>query len=498
MKRNKIIYIIGLLLILTACNDYLDQIPDNRTELNNVETIKELLTTAYPLASYYGFCEVMSDNAGDKGPSTSANRKFTDTYFWKNVLLTDQDTPTYYWNECYTAIAATNHALEALAILDVSEEQKTEVIGEALICRAYAHFMLANLFCKPYDPAILEASLGIPYVKEPEKVLLKNYKRGTLKETYDKIREDLEAGLKLVGNDYEVPRYHFTITSAAAFASRFYLLIGEWENAIKYANIALGANPETKLRDWTTQSYYSGAGYFEILDRYTSVDEAANLLLASTLSFWERNWVSRYSLTVTKRDEIFNAPGNFMGLNLKYRVFGGEFYANVPKIKEYFKKTSLNANTGWGYNMITLFSGDEVLLNRAEAYTMLNRKAEAAADIALFYSKKTDKSVAEISAMIAQNKIEQYYQNNTTVYKAFYDIPADVLSYVKCITDARRAEFIHEGMRWFDIRRFSLPVVHNQISDSGANDDLVLEPNDARKVLQIPVDAVSFGVEPNK
>lgn len=33
-------------------------------------------------------------------------------------------------------------------------------------------------------------------------------------------------------------------------------------------------------------------------------------------------------------------------------------------------------------------------------------------------------------------------------------------SYVKAITEARRRDFVHEGLRWFDVKRFNIVVNH--------------------------------------
>ncbi len=500
MKKNILYTTLCLVLLsLIGCNDYLDQLPDNRTQFNNLETIKELLVDAYPTASYVPFCETMGDGVGDKGTSLYAGRMYRQMYYWEKVDEIDTDTPTNYWNVCYAGIATANQALKSLDDLKgVAEEDINAVKGEALLCRAYAHFMLANLFCKPYDPAILEKSLGIPYVKTVETVLLKKYKRGTLKETYDNIRNDLEEGLKLIGNEYIVPQYHFTTTSASAFASRFYLTIGEWENVVKYADVALGNMPETKLRDWSPNSFLKTAGYFEIKNRYSSTEEKANLLLASVGSVYPRTWLSRYSLTTQKQQEILGLGNNALGIKLLYRLFGDETSTNIPKVKEYFKKSSLNGETGWVYQMITLFSGDEVLLNRAEAYAMLNKKEAFASDMALFYSKKSNYTASSIKSFIMNKQpIEKFYTNNTVGYNPFYQISPAVLPLVKFVRDARRAEFVFEGMNWFDVRRFHLAVKHNLVMQDGSESEIELLADDARKVLQIPEEAISHGLEPN-
>jgi starch-binding outer membrane protein, SusD/RagB family len=58
----------------------------------------------------------------------------------------------------------------------------------------------------------------------------------------------------------------------------------------------------------------------------------------------------------------------------------------------------------------------------------------------------------------------------------------------------RRKEFIVQGLRWFDIKRFELDVVHNLADGS----TIVLDDKDLRKVLQIPASAVEVGgLQPN-
>jgi hypothetical protein len=100
-------------IVVSGCEDFLSKVPDNRTILDSKEKIAELLVTAYPEGNYIPFCEAMSDNVEDN-PTQSQDARNTDPYFWRNVNATAQDTPENYWNSCYTAIAAANHALRAI------------------------------------------------------------------------------------------------------------------------------------------------------------------------------------------------------------------------------------------------------------------------------------------------------------------------------------------------------------------------------------------------
>ncbi len=147
----------------------------------------------------------------------------SDGFAYKDVRSEDQDSPEYYWYKCYEAIAAANLALETCrkaANPGAYYPQK----GEALLCRAYAHFMLVTFFSEAYDPATAGSKPGIPYVTEPEKEVSKEYDRKTVAYVYEMIEKDLVEGLPLIDErSYTVPRYHFNKSAANAFAARFYL-----------------------------------------------------------------------------------------------------------------------------------------------------------------------------------------------------------------------------------------------------------------------------------
>ena len=112
MKKNLIVIMVAG-SVLSACNDFLAEVPDNRADLDSKEKIAELLVTAYPEGNYIPFCEAMSDNVEDNfgGGQDVTN---ADPYFWRDGAATWQDSPENYWNNCYSAIAAANHALRAI------------------------------------------------------------------------------------------------------------------------------------------------------------------------------------------------------------------------------------------------------------------------------------------------------------------------------------------------------------------------------------------------
>ena len=94
--------------------------------------------------------------------------------------------------------------------------------------------MLVSLWSNRYNPATAETDLGIPYVTKPESELIKKYTRNSVKEVFDFIQKDIEEGLKYVTNDYRRDhKFHFNKEAAKAFASRFYLVKGDWEKVIE-------------------------------------------------------------------------------------------------------------------------------------------------------------------------------------------------------------------------------------------------------------------------
>ena len=184
--------------------------PDNRTEIDTPEKITKLLVSAYPDASNAKICEFYSDNyAENKGTYTYFNLCEQDFYQWKDTDQEGQDTPQYIWDDCYGAIASANYALKSIEELGGGSELNPQK-GEALICRAYAHFILATTFCKAYDTDA-HNKLGIPYMKRVSTNVTDKYERGTLAETFENIKNDIEEALPIIDDNlYSIPKYHFT------------------------------------------------------------------------------------------------------------------------------------------------------------------------------------------------------------------------------------------------------------------------------------------------
>ncbi|MEX2233866.1 MAG: RagB/SusD family nutrient uptake outer membrane protein [Cyclobacteriaceae bacterium] len=469
-------------LAFTACDRFLEENPDNRVELNNTEKAAQLLTNAYS-NSAYTFTEWMSDNVSYTFGTTHLP-EHDQAYEWEDFTGIDQDTPSQFWTSTYDAVA---HANEVLAVIDAmpgDESLKDAVKGEALLTRAYGHFMLVNLFAKHFDPATADSDPGIPYVEVPETVFIKKYTRNTVEEVYDKIENDIRKGLELVDESFYANsgKYHFTRNAALAFASRFYLFKGDLNDCIEYSTELLGADPSIYVKNIPAllQERINTEDYIRL---YHSPNDDSNLLLMRQISNFHLpnlgHWPSRPLYAQLFENNPYN---NTTDERQDPAWVAGENGLAATKYEFLFERSSLTSNVGFNYTIFLAFRGEEVLLNRAECFIRQNNINAALADVLLLANRRY-RDVPPITPAQLMQSLRGYYNSNN-----------DQVNTLQYILEERQKEFIHEGMRWFDIKRFQIPVQH-VLQDGNL---VTLEEDDNRKVIQIPQAAIDVGgLDPN-
>ena len=162
--------------------------------------------------------------------------------------------------------------------------------------------------------------------------------------------------------------------------------------------------------------------------------------------------------------------------------YGLPHYTTYKWNEYFFYATS---STGYPYLPVILLTVDETLMNRAEAYAELNQNTLALKDIDAFYSVR----------LSGYNPAK----DNVTLDKirAFYSIDDPKEGIIRTILDAKKAEFLQEGIRWMDIIRRDLPARKNLYSPAGEESFIELAPHDLRKVMQIPEQVKLAGLEQN-
>lgn len=556
MKKKSILYILFVCVgggLLASCDDYLDKLPDNRTDLDSEAKIADLLVSAYPDTHFAAACELMSDNTDEEEGQSALSQFQEELASWRDPTSMEQDCPYFIWSEYYTSIAACNNVLKAIEQRG-NPPSLSPQRGEALVCRAYLHFILVNLFSMAYNPQTADTDLGVPYMTQIETTVNPHYDRGTVAETYRRIEADLNEGLPLIDdNAYDVPKYHFNRRAAQAFACRFWLYYvqpdkSNYRKVIDYASQVLTDQPATMLRDWKTLGTYNmlnDAAQHEFVD----VKDNANLLLVSTHSLWQRLHYGnglKYGFNIIIWNLEMEKPSPWGWLN-DGGVLGSALFhypwmqTNTsrrlifPKLCEMFEYADMMSGEGYPHVIFPVLQTDEALLSRAEAHIMLKQYQKGLDDMNLFMQNFSHtRGATTLTRMATLNSVDsiygdyiegsegepirgmKYYAPKSPTEKKRLHPAGFVVehglqeSMIHCVLHLRRILTLHEGLRWFDIKRYGMTVYRRQIGgnfsytpnkDTGEHPGITVTdsmlPDDPRRALQLPISVINAGLTPN-
>lgn len=517
MKKNLAYIVLVLVLGLTSCN-FLDKNPDNRTEIDTKKKVRLLLVNAYNAANYGPLCEFSSDNIVDNNTPDAYghintkqpfNQGYNQIFAWEDVTaFSSQDSPYWIWDYCYKSIAVANQALAAIIELEKLGEDLSAEKGEALLCRAYNHFILVNIFAQAYkDAEQSKSDVGIHYMTEAETEVKPAYERNSVAEVYDLIEKDLLEGLPLVSEDYyAVPKYHFNVKAAHAFAARFYLFKRDYDQVIAHANKVLGTTASEAASVMFDAANCKDKGNIE-LELYAWMDVASpsNLLILSTYSFALYGYTStscRYTFNRAPRDYTVNGAGpcwdsSFPGASI-WR-FDANFGGFFSKLYEPFEYTDKVAGIGYPHSLRREFTTGETLLCRAEAEIMKGDIAAAVSDMDVWakgYLCTKDLTDSRITSFFKKGKNVQHTPvlHNEDMCPT-WKISDAQMPYIWCVLHLRRIETLHDGMRFFDIKRYGIEIKH-EIGYPVETKHLVW--NDDRRAIQLPQEAILGGQKPNE
>lgn len=518
MKKLSILSLAAGMLALASCDSYLDKLPDDRAEVNSLDKAKKFLVSAYPNHSTNFVFYMSSDNVTDNGVLYVAQPNQQNAYKWQPIETEGNDDPKAVWNANYEAAAVANMALEALAGDESADAQALR--AEALLCRAFAMFQNANMFCMAWNDSKADEYLGIPYPKVAGESV---NERGTLRQTYENINADIEAALPLLNDGYlTVPKYHFNQKAAYAFAARFNLFYQNWDKAIEYATKALGGNPSSLMRDM--DSYATLAGVDDIHNKWIRSGENCNLMFVDAVSTNGRAHTgdSRYKRFNHNRDIITTqtmwaktpwsnnkSSAEENALQEARRMYGSNQAVYIPSLNEDFEIKDKINQTGYAHVVDPVFTGDETILTRAEAYIMKKDYDKALADMNTWLTAHCDVTSPKFLTLTVDNI------NTTLDAIRMTEVPSRAVSeesikkplnpqgfsveegtqtnMIYVVLQMRRITTMYQGQRWLDIKRWGIEFTHHLDGE----DNLVFKAGDLRGAIQLPYDVIEAGLEPN-
>lgn len=278
---KKLIYTITLIIFLASCSKWLDVKPSTQVEkrdlLSTTEGYREVLIGAY--------IRLKSNDLYGKNLSWSTIELLAQHWEYASKT-TDEDVSLYrydydnvsnimgnIYNSLYKTIADVNSILESIdQHKDIFSDGNYELIkGEALAIRAYCHLDLLRLF-GPIPTSDTQDDI-LPYVKTvgnvPNVHIPYSEYTNSLKEdlnqaenylkkidpitTYsiDELNSFYKGDFKPYDTFWAYRQMRFNYYSVIATKARFYLWIGEKQEALKNAEIVINATDKSGKKQYT-------------------------------------------------------------------------------------------------------------------------------------------------------------------------------------------------------------------------------------------------------
>lgn len=272
----KKIFALLIAATLFACDDYLDVTPKGKLLPETTQDYSEMMGDPAMPSRAYPMVDLMADNCfmNEEDVVYALAYSSTKAYLWQDdfYTMTEDDQN---WNDSYRTIYTCNLVLERIgASTGGTEEEKARVEGEARFNRAYYYWWLHNNYAAAYDEATAAQELSVPLRLNTD--LEVKLSRATTETVVAQILEDIKNPEALPERASSV--YRINRGGAYALCARVYLSLGDYENALKYAELALGQN--SQLLDYNDYSFVNPARpYSGINNRPTNTYDSPEVLM---------------------------------------------------------------------------------------------------------------------------------------------------------------------------------------------------------------------------
>lgn len=340
----------------------------------------------------------------------------------------------YDWIFPYQVVFYANTVLDGLKEVDktsMNAKDFDRIKGSALFIRAHTFYQLAQVFAPPYNEATASSDWGIPLRLSAE--VEEKLSRSTLKETYDKIIEDLKASIDLLP---DLPDIKTRPSKQAAYGllARVYQTLQNYQESLLYADLCLSINDE--LLDYNTVNSTISYPFRGGAQNHHEVIFACKII---------GDPLAAYSF----RANIAYVPQELYDL-----------YSNEDLRKQVFfgTRNGLISYKGSYDGQLNSFGGiaiDEIYLIRAESNARLRNLRKAVSDINALLKSRWDQNAIFIPLSLNdENEI------------------------LDLVLTERRKELIFKGLRWTDLRRLNSEGRNISLQRTVNGENFILLPND--------------------
>lgn len=437
---NKLLVIVFLFTLSSCGEEFLDirrnanqVIPQSITDYQAVIDVHSTSTTPAVGLSFLGSDEYFITSDIWRALSNKYERN---GYVLANEVYEGDEGRD--WNNAYQRILYANLALDVRGITPDAHEQDAwnNVVGSALFYRALNYYQLAQLFCKPYMEETAAKDLGIPLRLDYD--VTKKVGRGTVKEVYDRIIQDLEESIQLLP-EVAINKFRPVRAAACLLMSRVYLQMGNYQRSEYYAT--MGLHSRNQLIDFNT------------LDKSLDYTFPADYGMSNpeVLLYW------RGSMGILTESR-FNADTSLLSMYEAHDLRRHIYFRELTDGRVIFKG-SYSSRSVYFVGLAI----DELWLIRAECNARLGNLADALDDL---------------------NHLRQHRHFSESFAPLQATNSDDVL---RLILKERRKELFMRGSRWEDMRRLNKePEFATSIIRNIDGEIYELRPGDNKWVWPIP------------
>ena len=470
MKKFSLYIIASLVILLAGCSKFLDLKPKDKFIPVTVADYENMLNSGTIVNFGDYFWDLLSDDAflpeGQPGNLYSKQQLWGRKTYTFNNSPYDQGSNDYQWSEGYKRIFYFNTVINN--IMDATEgtdDNKKSVRAEALLGRAMEHLQMVNVYAVHYDAATAATDLGIPIALVAD--INAKFKRNTVKEVYDQVIADATAAIDDLPLKHKYTKYRACKAGGYALLTRTYLFMGDYTNAIKYANLTLSLQGE--LTDMNTYKVIIPGPFPNVPGAplgWTDIPDGQ--LNPETIV--ARHFLRPFGLGM----DVCASPeltALFTNDDCRWNLYYADGWPPAPPFN-YMSRYGVRIFLRGDYYSNYL-NVPEIYLTRAECNARANNLTDALNDV----------------NTLRVNRIKP------ATYKAFTpaDFDNDADKVLRFVLDERRRELAFTNMRVIDLKRLNKEArFQKTITHTAEGTDYHLLPGDKNYVRQLWPNATVF------